>query len=29
MRTWTFQPGTILGKPVSIIQTVPVPFKLR
>ena len=29
VRTWTFVPGTILGKTASVIQTVSVPFKLR
>jgi hypothetical protein len=29
VRTWTFKPGTILGKPVSVIQRVFVPFRLR
>jgi len=29
VKTWTFVPGTILGRPVSVIRTVSVPFKLR
>jgi hypothetical protein len=29
VKTWTFQPGTILGKPTPVIQTVSVAFKLR
>lgn len=29
VRTWTFVPGTILGKATPVIQPVSVPFKLR
>jgi len=29
VKTWTFEPGTILGRAVPVIQTVSVPFKLR
>ena len=29
VKTWTFAPGTILGQPTPVIQTVSVPFKLR
>jgi TonB family protein len=29
VKTWTFVPGTILGRPTPIIQAVSVPFKLR
>jgi len=29
VKTWTFVPGTVLGKPTAIIQAVSVPFKLR
>jgi outer membrane biosynthesis protein TonB len=29
VRTWTFVPGTILGKAASVIRTESVPFKLR
>jgi hypothetical protein len=29
VKSWTFQPGTILGKPTPIIQPVSVQFKLR
>lgn len=29
VRTWTFTPGTILGRPASVIRTVSMPFRLR
>ena len=29
VRTWTFKPGTILGKATSVVRAVSVPFRLR
>lgn len=29
VKTWTFKPGTILGKATSVIRAVSVPFRLR